>query len=266
MLKFKKNYYVLVSAVFVILYILLTVVRRNIIGILEYTIIIAFITNYIYGRNPFLSVKRYVNFKTVTVAFLMFVAISFYSPKFLKSVENLLENTYKTAIMGGEYGGSEDVRMSLTENVAIVGAIMNNFFGGTGYHPDWLEGEGGDRGWEGSDYIFLSAFAMYGIIGLLIFLPFYIISFMIIFEFLRFIRSNLEIIHEYQKIFIYPVIVGIGSSAEFIKNLIEYPNWFHAIGAIKNSPMYLFYFGLLLGSYYCVQKIVLIIKMEENED
>ena len=53
---------------------------------------------------------------------------------------------------------------------------------GTGYNPLWLSSEGDARGYEASDYIFLGSLAQHGIIGLLIFLPIYIIVFKLAFS------------------------------------------------------------------------------------
>ena len=48
--------------------------------------------------------------------------------------------------------------------------------------------------------------------------------------------------------------------------VIEYPNWFYPIGALTPAAKYYIYFGLLLGSYYFLQKKIYIIKMDEDED
>ena len=110
-----------------------------------------------------------------------------------------------------------------------------------------MTGDGGDNKWEGSDYIFLAAFAMYGIVGLLFFLPFYFIAFKCTKILLKMMRSNYDIFLNYKIEFWIPMIVGIAASAEIIKNVIEYPNWFYPIGAISNSSKYFIFFALLIG-------------------
>jgi len=188
-------------------------------------------------------------------------------PKMIPATQTILEKTYYSVILGENTSAKSDAsRMSLTTNIAILNTIKDNFWGGTGYDENWFKGDGGKKQWEGSDYIFLASFAMYGVIGLLLFVPFYFLTVKIIISFLKLMRENLELIYEYKNIFMFPVIIGLATAAEFIKNIIEYPNWFYPIGALTPSAKYFIYFGLLLGSYYFLQKKIYIIKMDEDED
>lgn len=223
------------------------------VGVIEYVIILSFMVNYVQRKFVLNSITKYLNFKNIIIGSFLIIVLSVFA-------SNLLETTSKLALgtLGSiglieykEGGGNTDkARMSLVAQVGIVNAIKENFLIGTGFDSDWMTGDGGDKKWEGSDYIFLSAFAMYGIIGLIIFLPFYILSFKIIRRILLLIRLNKNAIYKYIDTVGIPIVVGMAACAELVKNMIEYPNWFAPIGAIDYSSKYYIFFGLLLGSYF----------------
>ena len=103
---------------------------------------------------------------------------------------------------------------------------------------------------EGSDYLFLSSFAMYGLIGLLILLQFYFLIIKIITALIKEIKLHRTLIYNNKNNFALPVIIGIAVSADYIKHFFEYPNWF---GVLLTSYNFIL-FGLLLWSY-CTIKI-----------
>lgn len=265
-MKYPRDKRLISGFILVVILTLLSIMRRDMIGIIESIVIISFFTNYIHRRKPFRFLSRFINMKNISVAAILILALIYFSPKFVKTSEEIIGSTYNSIVLGQSESGGKDVRMSITAQAGIVGAILDNFWGGTGFNKDWFHGDGGKRGWEGADYIFLATFAMYGLVGLLLFLPFYFLVFRLIFRFLRILRENLDLIYEYKNIFVFPVIVGMAAAAEFVKNVLEYPNWFFPIGALPSSSKYFIYFGLLLGSYYFLQKKIYLIKVEENED
>jgi len=258
---FKRDNLILIAGILIIVLIIIMISRRDMVGIIEYILIIAFFVNYIRRKKPFQFILQFINIKSLAYLTLV-VLLGFLYPNFYLVAKDIAENTFRTAILGETTKDrGEDVRMSLTAQYGIVNAIKENFFLGTGYDPSWSTGDGGVKGFEGSDYIFLAAFGMYGLVGLLIFLPFYLITAKLIFRFLKLLRSNLNLININKEIFMYPVIIGLATSAEFVKNIIEYPNWFYPIGAISSSPKYFIYFGLLVGSYRLIQKHILSYKL-----
>jgi len=255
-LKFKMNKKVLFAALMASVIIMITVYRRDMVGVIEYIVIISIIVNYIQKKFFLHSFSKYLNLKNIVIASIVLIMLSVYASNFLNSTTKLVMGTLGSIglIENTEsVSRTDNARMSLTAKVGIIKAIKDNFYTGTGFDPVWMTGDGGDDKWEGSDYIFLAAFAMYGIIGLLLFLPFYIISFNIIRSILKLIRSNNRLIYIYNHHLEIPVIIGIASAAEILKNMIEYPNWFSPIGAIDYSSKYFIFFGLLLGSYYNLQ-------------
>jgi hypothetical protein len=67
--------------------------------------------------------------------------------------------------------GYKDARLGFGKK-ELQKKIDENFIVGTGFDNRWRVSE--EAGWEASDYPFLAAIAMVGILGLLIFLPVYI--------------------------------------------------------------------------------------------
>ena len=263
LMKYKGKGMIILSGVLVLLLIIAAIFRRDMVGFIEFLLIIGFMVNYINNAKMINFIWRFITPRTVIFSVLTIIIIGFSFPKFVDSFGEMVDNTYRTAILGERsVTGGEDVRMSLTAQYGIVNAIKDNFLLGTGYDPLWSSGSGGVKGYEGSDYIFLAAFGMYGLVGLLIFLPFYILVIKIILKLLKLLRANIELVNQNKNVFFYPIIVGIAASSEFIKNIIEYPNWFFPIGAIYTSPKFFIYFALLLGSYYQIKKQIHIFQMK----
>ena len=68
--------------------------------------------------------------------------------------------------------------------------IVSNYVFGTGFDNRWRTSEGDKAGYEASDYPLLSAIAMSGVIGLLMFLPIYVVLIRTIQVDLKYIRKK----------------------------------------------------------------------------
>jgi hypothetical protein len=246
-MKFKNERIILFSAFFVVVFFFLSILRREIIGIAEHLIILALLVNYIYKRKVLSFVWRFINVRSVAFVVITIITISIVFPKVIENIYFVAEQTYIRTVLGeGSVESTDDERVSFTAMRDMLSIIDKNMILGIGYKGTSL--------FEVCDYIFLSAFGLYGIVGLVIFLPFYIITFTIIVLFVKLIRENLTLIKQNESTFIYPIIVGLAASAEYIRNIIEYPNWFWPIAFCMYSPKYYIYFGLLVGSYYQLKK------------
>ena len=158
--------------------------------------------------------------------------------------------------------------MSLTKKVSMVSTIKDNLLFGTGYDQRWFTNVKSDKTdkWEGSDYIFLGAFGQFGIIGLLLFSPFYIFSLRVIRSGMQLIKVNKDLIYQNSNMFYFSIITFIACSSEIIKNLIEYPNWFAPISASSSGYLFFIILGLLLGSYMSINNnLEILIKNNINE-
>ena len=67
---------------------------------------------------------------------------------------------------------------------------MDNPVFGTGFDNRWRTHEGDEQGYETSDYPLLAALAMKGLIGVLIFLPIYIILVKTLIRDVKFLKRN----------------------------------------------------------------------------
>ena len=249
-LKVRLDKRVLLSFLIVIMIILITVYRREIIALMEYIVIIAFLSSKVEGKNGILSITKYFNPKTILITILTLFFLSVFSKEILNTSLELINNTLiNLGLIQNDNLMIQDVRLSLSGKTGIIKAISDHFFLGTGFDPVWYTGDGGVNQWEGADYVFLAALAMYGIMGLLAFFPFYIFVLTVIYKFVLLSRNHFESIIKSQRNIIF-LLIGIAAISEFIKNLIEYPNWFYPIGAIMDRGKYYIFLGLILGCYY----------------
>ena len=176
------------------------------------------------------------------------------SSDYFKATRLAIYDVYYLVVTGETSGGSVDNRLSLSGKIGIIDAIKESPFFGTGYDPSWFTGDGGENEWEGADYIFLGSLAQFGVVGLILFLPFYIMAIKIIRNLLFVIRANFSYILKESSILRPAVLVGLAASVEFIRNIIEYPNWFFPIATTAYAPRLFIYFGLLLGSLMQINK------------
>jgi hypothetical protein len=249
-LKVRLDKRVLLSFIVMILVIMVTIYRREMVATVEYVIICAFLVAFVQNKSSFLSFSKYLNAKTILVAFSIFILLLIFSEDFLQNSLDLIHNSLvNLGLIQDGNSRIRDVRLSLTGKTGIVKAISNYFITGTGFNPIWYTGDGGENQWEGADYVFLAALAMYGIMGLLSFLPFYILVYNVGYKFVKFSKINYKLIIKSEKNLIF-LIIGVACISEFVRNLIEYPNWFYPIGAIMDRGKFYIYFGLILSSYY----------------
>jgi len=142
--------------------------------------------------------------------------------------------------------------LSLFGNAGTVSLIQENPFFGTGYMNEWfsntLEPENIRFYVEGSDYIFISSVAMFGLIGILFFLPFYLYMY-------RNIISYIKIIKKYKHILLHnpmysnELVLGLSIVIFFLTHLVSYPNWFMFIGPSAYTENYFIYVAILYAVF-----------------
>lgn len=133
--------------------------------------------------------------------------------------------------------GEKDVRMTL-DRPFINEKFYNHPFFGTGFDNRWRTKSGDDQGFEASDYPFLSALAMFGIVGILFFLPIYIVIVKILMLDFNYMRLNNDRI---SKSFLFLFIMSF--LLFFAFDLMQYFNYFQ--GASNSESCY-WYFLLSL--------------------
>lgn len=249
---FKKNKPIIIAGLLAVLAMVVSVTRRHIFAIFEYSIIIYVIYNIIAGKKVVGMLKRLFSLRIIILILLLTLAIKAFSPSYIGAFFDSIENVVGQV---SSEGNEMDPRLSFTKQKTIVNIIKENPFFGTGYNYLWYTSEGGRQGMEGTDYPFLGSFAMYGIIGLLILLPFYFLVIKIINALIKVIKLHRTLIYNNRNNFELPVIIGIAVSADYIKQFFEYPNWF----GVLLAPYNFFLIGLLLGSYYSIKKKIIIL-------
>ena len=112
--------------------------------------------------------------------------------------------------------------------------ISENYIFGTGYDVRWRTLEGNKAGYEASDYPFLGAIAMYGIAGLLLFLPVYIVV-------IKSLRADIKYLRKYKfDRFSFEAFMVVLFVVYFIFDFLQYINWFLPLSVILDEKWYVF--------------------------
>ena len=238
-LKLKWRQLILIGFVLMFLAWLVSLTRRHIFGTLVYLFIAIIFSNYFLNKTliPFNKVFT-VFFYSVLTTF--FVYITF--PKYIDAGVKTVEETVYVIKYGETSTGKKDVRLGLGKDF-MQKKIKENYLWGTGFDNRWRTGAGDREGWEAGDYPFLSAIAMKGIIGLLIFLPIYLLLIKTIFYDVKFIKKYKVDFHNVEFFMIVLFILF------FTFNLIQYMNLFKPISRMKDYDWYM-YLAMYLGSRY----------------
>lgn len=228
--------------------------RRYMVYIVLAWLIGHFISKYIFQKG-FFSVKIMV----VSLVILLgsYVALSDYTTAIVRSFETFTFDQEKSY-------GTTAVRLSLFQYRPILDRIDEKPFFGTGYINEWYSNteEAIDTNYqlEGGDFVFLASIGMFGFVGVLLFLPFYLKIGKTIFNSFKVIRKNVGYIQEHASDFRLYLLIFFTTSIFFIRHLFTYPNWFSFIGPNGVFEKYYILMGLLLG---CSYKIYLMLKTPE---
>jgi len=225
----------------IILYILMlitwivSITRRHIIGSLFYLLIAFLLNNYIRGKR-ILSLNMI--FKFISILLILVGLIFIITPIYYQSSIQAIKETLHVIKYAETTSGIKDERLMLSKD-ALVNKFKENPYFGTGYDQRWKTAD--KEGYESSDYPLLAAFAMAGIIGVLVFLPFYLFL-------IRMIIFDLKVIKKY-KLFNqeHELYILLFLMLFFIYNLLQYVNWFSPI-SIYTDYTWFVCLGLYLAS------------------
>ena len=234
-LKLKKL--IIIGFVLMLLTFILSLTRRQIIAPFIYLFISLLVFNYL-QRKELIPVRKIISILFFTILLGFFISLIL--PKYAKASVAGIDQTIHIIQYGETTSGKKDTRMGLGKDF-MQNLIINNLWFGTGYHKNWSGSEGDKLGYEPSDYPFLSAIAMTGLFGVLIFLPIYVIIIKSIIYDLGFLRRNSV---NFQSLEFYFLIMFI---IYFIYHLLQYMNWFLPVSNTKQSSWYI-YFAMYLAS------------------
>ena len=91
--KFKYNKSFLITALIVVLMMFVTVFRRDIVGVIEHVLIIAFIISIIEGKKILKFVFKFVNIKSVTITLALFISLKIFAPNYIDTATELFTNS-----------------------------------------------------------------------------------------------------------------------------------------------------------------------------
>ena len=205
-----------------------------------------FVITFIIG----LLIFSYINRKITDFRVALF---SFYDshcwvniPTYVRSGYVLVKSTINVIKTGSNITGLRDERLALLEE-KMVEEFTKHPLLGTGFNNLWRTSEGERYGYEASDYPFQSALAMSGILGLLFYLPVYIILIRALlrdlktFRALRASQRNIDQIS----------VILLGLMIYFIHTLILYMNWFSPVSNAESVSV----FYILLGWYFALREV-----------
>jgi hypothetical protein len=238
-LNIKLSNLILLSFFLMSIYTLITLERRDILGIFIYFILATILklfltTNY--------KLFFYNILKSIFIITFVIVLAYFIFPKYVEASKIAIAESIHVIEYGKTSTGNQDVRLTFNRPFINKQFFQRPLFG-TGFDNRWRTGKGDELGYEASDYPFLAALAMFGIIGLIIFLPVYIELIKILKKDFNYLRTQ----NVPKKTFWFLFLITFMLFFTFY--LLQYFNWFYPIST------YIFYYwysflGLYLASRY----------------
>ena len=255
---FKARRNLIISSLSIYLVYLLTLTRRYIIFVAISVGAAYFISKYVFRRGSRFQSR-------IAVAFMAGVIIvALFFNDYLGGIKGSIVSISITKEKG--YGSTYD-RISLFQHTPTIKLFTDNMVWGSGYQNEYYATmEDATYGLEGSDYVFLSSLAMFGLVGVFLFLPFYISLYSTLIKGMKIMKYNIRNIHRYF-FFLWPsIIIFMATALFFIKHLLSYPNWFSFFGPNSFFEMYFIFAGLLFGSLKNLENSLLIISNSKIVD
>ncbi|MDJ0645026.1 MAG: hypothetical protein QNJ57_03495 [Flavobacteriaceae bacterium] len=205
----------------------LSITRRDIIGTFIYFLIAIVLHNYFLNK-PLLPVKKILTTAIYLLIFGFFISLAF--PKYYEAGKKGMEEAVHIVQYGETTSGKKDVRMGLGKGF-MQNLIVSNIWFGTGFDNRW-RGSGDKEGYETSDYPFLSALAMMGVFGVLVFLPVYVLVIRTLIIDIRFLKNNAVDTSSYQFKILMVFIVYM------TYDMLQYMNWFLPVSLSRSIKWY----------------------------
>jgi len=206
----------LTAAIMMFLAWLISLTRRHIFGAFIYVFLAAILYNYIKGKKLISFIPI---FRIIFASFIIIIVVYFSFPKYIDAGAKIIDVTIYVIQHGETPNGKIDKRLGFNKTF-IVNKFKDNPLLGTGFSNNWRTGEGDKAGYEASDYPLLSSFAMTGIVGILLFLPIYLLLIKYIYKDIKMLRKT-GFNNESFEYFILILFIIV-----FTFHLLEYMNWF----------------------------------------
>ena len=231
---------------------LLELWRRNIAAIFILFILAAIADAFI-SRRYIMILKNGVKV-IVLIASLSLMSYLIF-PRYIEAAVIGIEESFSVVENSRDIRGQKDVRLTLDRPFINEQFYQHPIFG-TGFDNRWRTKGGDNQGYEAADYPFLAALAMFGIVGLAVFLPIYIIIVRILKLDFGYMRDNNIMI---EKSLMY--LFALSFMLYFTFDLIQYFNYFQAV---SNSDFY--YNWYIYLSLYLAARSMFYSNEFENEE
>lgn len=237
------------GAIAVLMIYVLSLTRRY-----YFYLIVAFFMGELISRYLF-NKRILVKGKFLLVGLGAFMVLSIALPRYSQAIQESVMTVFAS---DKDAYGTTKKRFELDGQVETVKLFQDNIWLGTGYMNEWYSNNEDtvktNYNIEGADYIFLSSAAMFGVVGLLLFLPFYYLLYNSIIRTFKSIKKHKQAVFNNRSL-VAPIILFMALSLFFLTHLISYPNWFHFIGPAGSKEMYL-YIGILFGVIARINNVI----------
>ena len=216
---------------------LLSLTRRHIFGTIVYFVLALIIFNY-FEKKALLPLGKIFNVMFYALIVGFFISLVF--PKYIQAGVETVEQTVYVIQHGETTTGRKDERLGFSRKF-LINLIEKNPFFGTGFDNRWRTGAGDKEGYETSDYPFISAVAMKGFVGVLLFLPICIILVRCLIYDYKFFRSYQGSYNSFE-FFMFMTFILF-----FTYDLMQYMNWFKPVSRSTDHYWYI-YLAIYLAS------------------
>lgn len=249
--QFKNRFSILVASIMMLIAWIFSLIRRELLSTVILFFLAMFIRNFIMRRS-IIDIKKLLSLSIY--ALVLIFAMSFTFPDYSAAVMASLDETIYTIKYGRSSVGYEDARLGFGKD-ALQQKIIDNYIIGTGYDDNWRNSE--EAGWEASDYPFLAAIAMCGILGLLVFLPVYVLLGKCLYKDIFYFRRTGMNLSSFEE---YTTMVFI---VYFIFDLATYVYWFLPVSLFTHGGHKKWY--VFLAMYFAARQLVQASRVKKNE-
>ena len=220
-------------------YYVVSLMRKDILSLIIY-FFIALVINVFLSKQYKILLSKIVN--GLLVLIFLIVGAYFIFPKYAEAARISLVESYNVIKYGKTSTGETDERLGF-HRTFIVDQIKKYPLFGTGFDNRWRTSKGDKQGFEAADYPLLAAFARYGVVGIIIFVPVY-------FFLIKILKKDLVLLqnesYDNTSLLILLLMTFI---TFFIFHLLQYFNWFASIASDDFYYWYC-YLALYLAARY----------------
>lgn len=159
--------------------VILTLTRRTILAAL-FSIIYTFYLHQKMSKKPFFATNEII--RSIFIGLIFIALLSFFKPEYIKYTIQSIDDTFAILTTGKDTGGDADGRVE-GDIPKHIERFKDSPLFGYGWDPLWYSNQTEDGGLSANDVPITAALGMFGIIGLLLFTPYYLKIFKVLIDF-----------------------------------------------------------------------------------